>query len=244
KKDHFVAAETERRDVGNYRFRLFVEVRNDDGDTSPVQGILKVLERLGKICLCAGGGLFQTCEEPCQLSRPRRRANVLAHLLGEDDEPGRVALLVNGEIEERRRKIACVVYFAGRAGGVLHGVAGVKQNRELAVGLPTIAFEIAAFGACEQIPVHMTQIVSRGIGAVLGELLTEAELGGTMQAGDETVNHGFCQQIERGDAHQHFGIEETLHQASLGRGTWATTCLRISSVSMPSDSAWKLRMMR
>src|SRR5262249_33099874 len=125
KKDDFVTPETERRDVGNYRFRLFVEVGNDDGDTSPVQGIPKVLERPGKICLRAGGGLFQTGEKPCQLSRPRRRANILAHLLVEDDEPGRVALLVNGEIEERRRKIARVVYFAGRAGRVLHGVAGV-----------------------------------------------------------------------------------------------------------------------
>src|SRR6202034_1509343 len=209
-----------------------------------MQGIVKVLERLGKICLRARGGLFQPREEPRQLSRPRRRSNVLAHFLVEDDEPCRVALIVNGEIEERRCEVARVVYFAGRTGGVLHGVAGVEQDRELAVSLPAIAFEIAAFRACEKIPVHVTKVVSRRIGAVLGKLLAEAKLGRTMQAGDEAVHDGFSQQIERGYASQHFGIEETLHQPSLGRGTCATSCLRISSVSMPSDSAWKLRIMR
>jgi hypothetical protein len=79
----------------------------------------------------------------------------------------------------------------------LHGVAGVEQDRELAISLAAIAFEIAAFRACEKIPVHMTQVVSRRIGAVLGKLLAEAELGRTMQASDETVHDRFCQQIER-----------------------------------------------
>src|SRR6516162_6218817 len=244
KEDHFVAAETQWRDVGHDRFRLLIEVRNDDGDTSPMKGILKVPERLGKICLCARGGLFQPCEEPRQLSRPRRRANVLAHFLVEDDEPGRVPLIVNGEIEERRRKVARVVYFAGRTGGESHGVAGVEQDRELAVGLPAITFEVAAFCACEKIPVHVTQVISRRIGAVLGKLQAEPELGGAMQTGDEAVHNRFCQQIERGYASQHFGIEKTLHQPSPNRGTCATSCLRISSASMRSDSAWKLRIMR
>src|SRR5215471_13628080 len=171
--------------------------------------MLKVLERLGKICLRAGGGLFQPGEEPRQLSRTRGGPNVVAHFLVEDDEPGRVALIVNGEIEQRRRKVARVVYFAGRTGGVLHGVAGVEQDRKLAVSLPAIAFEIAAFRACEEIPVHMTQVVSRRIGAVLGKLLAEAELGRTMQAGDEAVYNRFCQQIERGYTGQYFRVEET-----------------------------------
>src|SRR5215469_9768262 len=244
KEDYFVAAETQWRYVGNYRFRLLIEVRDGDGDTSPMQGILKVLKRLGKICLRTRGSLFQSCEEPRQLSRPRGGANVVPYLLVEDDKPCRVALIVNSKIEERRRKVACVVYFAGRSGGVLHGVAGIEQDRELAVSLPAIALEIAAFGTREKIPVHMTQVVPRSIGAVLGKFLAEAELGGTMQAGDETVHNRFCQQVQRGYASQHFGIEETLHQSAPGRGTCATSCLRISSASMRSDSAWKLRIMR
>src|SRR5215469_1684378 len=100
KEDHFIAAETQWRYVGNYRLRLLIEVRNDNGDTSPMQGVLEVLERLGKICLRARGGLLHPGEEPRQLSRPRRGANVLAHFLVEDDEPCRVALIVNSEIKE------------------------------------------------------------------------------------------------------------------------------------------------
>src|SRR6516162_9673973 len=64
KEDHFIAVETQWRYVGNYRFRLLIEVGNDDGDASPMQGILKVLERLGKICLRPRGGLLQPGEEP------------------------------------------------------------------------------------------------------------------------------------------------------------------------------------
>src|SRR4029077_15200651 len=77
KEDHFIAAETQGREMGNYRFRLLIEVRDDDGDTSPMQGILKVLERLRTICMRTRRGLFQPSKEPRQLSRPRRWANIL-----------------------------------------------------------------------------------------------------------------------------------------------------------------------
>ena len=62
----------------------------------------------------------------------------------------------------------------------------------------------------------MAQIVSRRVGAILGELLAEAEVRRAVQAGDKSIDHRLRQQVERRDAGQHGGIEKALHHASLG----------------------------
>src|SRR6185312_703652 len=128
------------------------------------------------------------------------------------------------------------------AGCVLHGVAGVEQNGDLRIGFAAVAFEIAALGASEEIPVHVAQVVSGHVGPVLGEFLAEAKIRRAMQAGDKAVHDRLCEQVQRGDTCQYRGIEESLlHQLSPGRGTWAMSRVTISSASIRSDSAWKFR---
>src|SRR6266576_1575024 len=90
----------------------------------------------------------------------------------------------------------------------------------------------------------MAQIVTGYVSTILGELLAETEVRRSMQAGHKAVHHRLCQQVQGGDAGQHRGIEEALHQLSFGRGTCANSRLRISSASIRSDSAWKFRRMR
>ena len=71
----------------------------------------------------------------------------------------------------------------------------------------------------------MAQIVARRVGAVLRELLAEAEVRRAVQAGHKAVDDRLRQQVERGDAGQHLGIEKALqHQLSFGRGTCAINC--------------------
>ena len=57
----------------------------------------------------------------------------------------------------------------------------------------------------------MAQVVPRSVGAVLGKLLAKAEVRLSVQSGHEAVYHRLCQQVQRGDAGQHMGIEKTLH---------------------------------
>src|ERR1700722_1440932 len=105
--------------------------------------------------------------------------DVVAHFIVKDDEPGRIALVVNSEIEKRGSGKARVVHLAWPrgAGGVIHGIAGGEQYGELAVGIAAIALQVAALGAGKEVPIHMAQIVPGRIGAVLGELLTETKIG-------------------------------------------------------------------
>ena len=85
---------------------------------------------LRKVRARAGLGALQAGKEPRQLALARRRPNIFTHFVIEDDQSGRVALIVDGEIEKRGSDKARVVHlFHGRARGVLHGVAGIEQNR-------------------------------------------------------------------------------------------------------------------
>ena len=82
----------------------------------------------------------------------------------------------------------------------LHRPAAIQQNGQLAVGFAAIALEIGALGAREDVPIDVTQIVARSVGAVFGELLAETEIGRAVQAGDEAVDHGARHQVQAGDA--------------------------------------------
>ena len=62
---------------------------------------------------------------------------------------------------------------------------------------PSIALEEAAVGAGEDVPIDVAQVVALGVGAVLGELLGEAEVRRAVESGDEAVDHGLGDQVER-----------------------------------------------
>ena len=104
-------------------------------------------------------------------------------------------------------------------GGVVHGVAGVEQDGQQAVGLAAIALQVGALGAGEDVPIDVAQIVAGRVGAVLGELLAEAEIGRAVQAGDEAVDDRLGDQVEAGDAGQNRRDRESAAhaQAPFGR---------------------------
>src|ERR1700688_4824276 len=95
--------------------------------------------------------------------------DIVAHLIVKNDQSGSVALIVNREIEKRRGGKAGIVHLARPAWhrGVVHGIASVEQDGELAIGISAIALQVAALGAGKQIPIDVAQVVSGGVGAVL-----------------------------------------------------------------------------
>src|ERR1700728_984977 len=165
KQNHFVATKAQRRDLIHNGFRFLVKVRDQDRNAPPMQRILEMLERLGKIGLSLRHRMFQSREQPPELSWPCRGTNVISHLFIKNNQSGGIALIVDGKVKQRCGKESGIVDLADWPRAVLHGVARIQQNRELAVGLAVIALHVSAFCAREQIPVHVAQVVSRRIGA-------------------------------------------------------------------------------
>ena len=135
--------------------------------------------------------------------------DVVDHILIENDQTGGIALL-GGEIGERCGDIAGVIELADFARAVGHGRAGIEQDQELGVGFAFEAFEVDAVGAGEDVPVDVAEIVAFDVLAVFGELLAEAEGGGTVQAGDEAIHNGLRDEVEGRDGGEDGGIEESL----------------------------------
>src|SRR5579862_4572353 len=91
----------------------------------------------------------------------------------------------------------------------------------------------------------MPQIVARAIGAVLGKLLAESEIGRSMQAGNESVDHGPRDQVESRQTGERSRVKEALeHYSPRGAGFQSNNLRRTSSCRSLSDSAWKLSRMR
>ena len=65
-------------------------------------------------------------------------------------------------------------------------------------------------GAGEDVPIDVAQVVALGVGAILGELLGEAEVGRAVQAGDEAIDDGLGDEVEAGDGGERGGVEEAL----------------------------------
>jgi len=76
-------------------------------------------------------------------------------------------------------------------GGVAHGRAGVEQHGDLAGRFAAVSLEVGALGTVEDVPIDVPEVVAGGVGAILGELLAEAEVGGAVESGDEAVDYGF-----------------------------------------------------
>ena len=152
-------------------------------------------EGFGEIGARAELGFFYGVRHAHELALPGGRLDVVRHVVGENDDARRVALLV-GEICERNRQVAAVIELGDVVRGVAHGRAAVEQERELAVGLAAVALQIHALSACEHVPIDVPQIVAGRVGAVLGEFLAEAEVGGFVQARHETVDHRFGDKVQ------------------------------------------------
>ena len=159
-----------------------VEIGNEHDDAAAPQKLLEMVERLGEIGARARLGLFEAAQQPDELALPRGGPDVVAHLIVEDDQAGGVALVLDGEIKQRSGREARVIHLVDGVGRVLHGVAGVEQHGQQAVGFAAIALQVGALGAGEDVPVHVAQVVARRVGAVFGELLAEAEIGRAVQA--------------------------------------------------------------
>src|SRR5258708_22477741 len=132
-----------------------------------------MLQRLTKVRPCTRFCLFQSREEPRKLALPCGWPHILPHLIVEDDQPRRIALVPDREIKKRRRNKPCIVHLLWRTRRVLHRVARVEQDYELAVRLAAISLQVATLCARKQIPVQMAQVVNWNVSAIFGVLLAE-----------------------------------------------------------------------
>src|SRR5665213_3660334 len=117
-------------------------------------------------------------------------------------------------------------------GAKLHGVAGVEQYRQHAVGFAPKALQIQPLRSGVDVPIDVPKIVAGIIGAILGELLAETKIGRAVQAGDEAIHHGLGDQIESGDAGQDGGIEEALLHEEL-------SAIRLLTRTVQTNSDYK-----
>ena len=111
-----------------------------------------------------GSGLLKPCRilvpgcgsgyEVVELALAGGGPHVVAHFVVEDDEARGVALLLC-EVAERGSQEARIIDFGCLVRGEAHRGRGVEQQRELGIGLPVVALQIAALGAGEDVPVDM-----------------------------------------------------------------------------------------
>ena len=238
KQHHLAAMKAQRLDRLHNHLRSLVKIRHDRHDPAPMQKLLKVRHRLRKVSPRPRLRLLQPGHQSIQLTLPRRRPNVLPHLVVKHDQPRRVALIVDRQIEQSRRNVPRVIHLRHRVRAELHRVACIQQQRQLAVRLAAIPLQIRPLRSRKQIPIHVPQIIPRRIRAVLCELLAAAEVRRPLQPRHKPIHDRLRNQVERRDAGQHRGIEKPLqHQLSFGGGICAINRRRISSESIRSDSA-------
>lgn len=87
--------------------------------------------------------------------------------------------------------------------------------------LSMVALQVCALAAREHVPVDVSQVIARSVRAVLGKLLTEAEVRGAVQTGHEAIDHRARDELEARDRREHGGVEQALHQLPAGAGTCA-----------------------
>ncbi len=208
-QNHFVAAVTQ----GLYNFDdllgLFVKIRNDYDYAAPFQELLKVEEGLGEVRARFAFGLCDRMQDAHHLALPGGWRDVTFHVFVEHDQARRIALL-RRHVSERRGHIPRVIDLANLARAVCHRRAGIEQDQQLHIRLALEALQVEAFGASEDVPIDVPEIVALYVLLVFGELLAEAELGGAMKARDEAVDHGLRYEVERRDGGEDGGIEKLL----------------------------------
>src|ERR1700723_3137538 len=245
KQHDFISMKAQRCDRTNNLLRGAVEIGNHKNQTTAAQKLLKVTDRLREVGSGAGLGHFKAVQQPADLSLSGGRSNIVPDFVIENDQTRGVALIANREVEQRSGHIARIVDLGDPVGAEVHRIARIQNDREEAVGFAAILLQVHAFRTREHVPVHMTQIVARRIGAVLGELLAKAEIRRAVKARHKAVDDRPRDEIEARNLGEHRRIEKTLQdQAPFGGGTCSISLRRISSVLIPSDSAWKLSKIR
>ena len=123
-------------------------------------------------------------------------------------------MLPAGQVSERRGEELPVGELAHAARAVSHRGAGIEQQYQVGIGLADIALDVGALRAREHVPVDEARIVALGIGAILRELLAEAEERRTMQPGQEAFGDDPGDEIEIGQARQHLRLEQVFRRGS------------------------------
>ncbi len=210
-EDDFISMVAQRLDHADDLNRGVEKIRDDHDHAALAQKILKMDQGLRVIGFGASLGILKAAQQAKQLPLAGRGADVSAHLIVEDNQAGRIALRLGGQVEKRRGKKARVIHLGDFVGGIVHGTAGVEQDGQQRVGLAAIAFQVSAFGAGKDVPIHMAQVVAGAVGAIFGELLAETEFRRTMQAGDEAIDDGLGHEVQPGDPRKNRWIQKTLH---------------------------------
>jgi hypothetical protein len=165
-----------------------------------------VLHRLAEIRTRVGLGELETAQQSRQLSLTRRRSNVVPDLVVEHDETRGITLIVNGQVKQRCRDEPRIVHLADLMRAVFHRLAGVEQHGQQAVGFPAVPFQICALGSGEHVPIDVTQIVTRRVGAIFSKLLRETKVRRTMQARHEPIDDRLGDEIQTGNPGQHMWV--------------------------------------
>ena len=165
----------------------------------------KWMNGLVKSVCVPGFGLLDGVQQAEELPLAGGGRDVVLDVFIEDDEAGRIALGV-GHVAERGGDEAGVIELGDAGGAEAHGGGGVEEEEELGIGLALVAFEEAAVGAGEDVPIDVAEVVALGVGAILGEFLGEAEVRRAMESGDEAVDHGLGYQVEAGDGGERRGV--------------------------------------
>src|ERR1035438_2120221 len=103
KQHYLVPVESQWRDITHNGFRILEEIGDHDRNPAPVEKILKVKQGFGKTRARPRLRALQTSEETSKLARPRGWPDVLAHLVVEDNQSSRIALVADGKIKKRCR---------------------------------------------------------------------------------------------------------------------------------------------
>ncbi len=164
-------------------------------------------EGSSEISACAERSFLHCVGDAHELPLSGRGVDIIPHVVVENNHASGVALLV-GQVGERHGQKTGVVQFADAMRTVAHGGARIQHERQLAIGFAAVSFEKRFFGAGEDVPIDVPQIVAGRVGAILGELLAESEIGGAMQAGDETIDHSFRDEIQMRDSGEKRGVDE------------------------------------
>src|SRR5437870_4646534 len=110
-QNDLVAVKAQWLDGPNDMFGRFVEVGNDHDEAAPPEEFLKMAHRLAEVRTRARLCELEASEQPRELSLTRRRPDVVAHLVVEDNQAGGIALAVDRQIEERGGDIARIIHL-------------------------------------------------------------------------------------------------------------------------------------
>ena len=178
-----------------------------------------------------------------------RRGAVLTNRVVEHDQPHGI-VLAGGEIGQRSRQELRVLKLRDLARAEAHRRARIEQDHESRVRLADEALDVRAVGARIHVPVDETRIVAFRVGAILGELLAEAEKRRPVHAGQKPFDDGARDEIEIGEPREGLGVQQVLSRRGpcghfrqpvlaclCSLATCCTSSVSTLSVSMPSDSA-------